>query len=127
MAILEGVVAFSHLNETEKYQGQDTGKYCLTLVLEDKDAKDLEKQGVRLKTYEADDGTTYVQRKFSTKYVVPVLDNDDQPTDAHLPRGSKVRIIWTEGDVHPNWGLGTYLNRVRVLERAEDTSVEEGF
>ena len=36
--ITEGVVAFSNLAETEKFNGQDTGKYSIVLTLEQEEA-----------------------------------------------------------------------------------------
>ena len=39
--ITEGVVAFSNLSETEKYNGQDTGKFSIVLTLEEDEAGKL--------------------------------------------------------------------------------------
>ncbi len=128
MPISEGTVAFCNLNQTELYQGQDTGKYNLTVTLDGDQAHALSEQGIRLKEWEDDEGNVFVQRKFSTKYSVPVIDAEDNEISKDIPRGSKVRVQWSEGFNSPNWGLGTYLQKVRVLELAEDTkATEEGF
>ena len=44
--ITEGVVAFSNLSETEKYNGQDTGKFSIVLTLEEDEAGKLSDAGV---------------------------------------------------------------------------------
>ena len=74
MAVLEGNVAFANLDEHEEYQGQSTGKYSLVLSLEDAQADELANKGVKLREYEG-----VKQRKFSTKYEVPMFDADGKP------------------------------------------------
>ena len=59
MSLAEGTVAFQNLQQTEVYQGQDTGRYTLTLSLEEDVASKLSDEGVKVKDYE---GTA--QRKF---------------------------------------------------------------
>lgn len=113
MATLEGIVAFESLRETDKFNGQDTGKYSVTLTLDDKDADYLEKQGVKLKSYEGKR-----QRKFASKYQPLVFDKDGNTYGGNIPYGSKVRIVWTEGAAHPVHGVTPYLNKLKVLELA---------
>jgi hypothetical protein len=36
-----------------------------------------------------------------------------------LGRGSKVRVMYTEGNEHPIHGTSTYLNKVKVIELNE--------
>ena len=122
MAVIEGTVAFENLNEHEVFQGQSTGKYSMVISLDDSDAGDLEAKGVKLREYE---GTK--QRKFSTKYEVPVLDASGQPFVGRVTRGSKVRLLWAEGQPHPVHGTSTYLNKVKVLEVAEAGEDGEDF
>jgi len=114
MAVLEGNVAFANLDEHEVYQGQSTGKYSLVLSLEGADADMLAEKGVKLREYE---GTK--QRKFASKFDVPMFDAEGMDWRGRLTRGSKVRIQYQEGDEHPVHGVSTYLNKVKVLELAE--------
>ena len=65
------------------------------------------------------------QGKFSTKYDVPVLGADGQPFQGRVTRGSKVRLLWAEGNPHPVHGTSTYLNKVKVLEVAEADDGED--
>ena len=39
MAVLTGKAAFINLTETEQYQGQDTGRYTLTVTLDEDTAQ----------------------------------------------------------------------------------------
>lgn len=114
MAILEGTVAFESLRETDKFNGQDTGKYSVTLTLDDDDADKLEKLGVKLKNYEGKR-----QRKFASKYQPMVFDNEGRSYNGSVPYGSRVRIVWTEGQEHPVHGVTPYLNKLKVLELAD--------
>ena len=114
MAILEGIVAFECLRETDKFGGQDTGKYSVTLTLDDAEAAQLTKAGVKLKEYEGKK-----QRKFASKYIPQVFDADGNEYRGRVPYGSKVRIVWTEGKPHPVHGTTPYLNKLKVLELAE--------
>ena len=116
MAVLEGNVAFANLDEHEEYQGQSTGKYSLVLSLEPEDADKLADKGVKLREYE---GTA--QRKFSTKYEVPMFDVDGKDFVGRLTRGSKVRVKYAEGKPHPVHGTSTYLSAIKVIELAEAT------
>ena len=116
MAVLEGNVAFANLDEHEEYQGQSTGKYSLVLSLEPEDADKLASKGVKLREYE---GTA--QRKFSTKYEVPMFDAEGNEFNGRLTRGSKVRVKYAEGKPHPVRGTSTYLSAIKVVELAEAT------
>jgi hypothetical protein len=116
MAVLEGNVAFADLDEHEVYQGQSTGKYSLVLSLDPEDADKLASKGVKLREYE---GTA--QRKFTTKYEVPLFDAEGNEFNGRLTRGSKVRVKYAEGKPHPVHGTSTYLSAVKVIELAEAT------
>lgn len=122
MAVLQGTVAFANLDEFEVYNGQCTGKYSLVLTLDESDADALSKQGIKLRDYEG-----LKQRKFSTKYEVDIIDKDDEPFRGRLTRGSKVKILWSDGKPHPVHGTPTYLNKIRVLELADNTEGAEDF
>lgn len=122
MSVLQGTVAFANLDEHEVFNGQSTGKYSLVLTLDDPEAEVLSKNGVKLREYEG-----LKQRKFSTKYPVDIIDTDDEPFRGRLTRGSKVKILYAEGKPHPVHGTPTYLNKVRVLEVAENGEGSEDF
>jgi hypothetical protein len=112
--VTSGVVAFSNLTEHEVYQGQSTGRYSLVITMDVADASKLEDMGVKVKVY---DGRK--QRKFASKFHVGVVDTNDAPVNGEIPYGSKVRVLWKDGEAHPQHGVGTYLNKVRVVEFAE--------
>ena len=120
--VMEGVVAFENLTEHEMYNGQSTGKFSLVLSLGDEEAADLDARGVKLREYEG-----VKQRKFASKFEVGVLNSDGTPFQGRVPRGSKVRLLWQEGAPHPVHGTSTYLNKVKVLEVAEQTGESEDF
>ena len=120
MAVLTGKAAFVNLTETEQYQGQDTGRYTLTVTLDNDAAQMLSQQGVKLRDYE---GTA--QRKFSSKYPVRVIDAEDNPFIGPITRGSTIRLSYKTGPAHPVHGTPTYLNAVRVVELADDASIDD--
>lgn len=112
--VTTGVVAFSNLTAHEFYEGKDTGRYSLVATMSEAEANRLEDLGVRVKTYE-----DKKQRKFASQYPVGVVDIDDRPITTEIPHGSVVRLLWQNGPAHPEWGVPTYLNKVRVVEMAE--------
>lgn len=120
--VLEGLVAFENLTEHEMYNGQSTGKFSLVLSLDEEPASDLDARGVKLREYEG-----VKQRKFASKFEVGIQNADGSPFVGRVPRGSKVRILWQEGAPHPVHGTSTYLNKVKVLEVAEQTDSNEDF
>ena len=120
MLTIEGTIAFAELETTEVYNGQDTGKYSVVLSLDDSDATQLADMGVKLREYEG-----VKQRKFSSKFDVPVLNPDGSAFSGRVTRGSKVRLLYTDGQPHPVHGIGTYLNKVKVLEVAEMEGAED--
>ena len=124
MSLAEGTVAFQNLQQTEVYQGQDTGRYTLTLSLEEDMASKLSDEGVKVKDYE---GTA--QRKFASKFPVRIVNANDEPFMGAIPKGSLVRVQYKLGDSHPVHATPTYLNAVRVLELGEESGdgSEEGF
>jgi hypothetical protein len=122
MAVLEGNVAFVNLDAHEMYQGQSTGKYSLVISLEGAEADELAERGIKLRDYE---GTK--QRKFASKFDVPMFDAEGMDWRGRLTRGSKVRIQYQEGDEHPVHGVSTYLQKVKVLELAESEDTGGDF
>jgi hypothetical protein len=113
--ITEGTVAFSNLEETERYNGQDTGKYSIVLTLEPDEAAKLAQEGVKLREYK-----NQPQRKFVTKFSgFPVLDAEGDQISKYIPYGSKVRVMWEPGKPHPQHGVAPYFKKIKVLEMAE--------
>ena len=124
MSLAEGTVAFQTLQQTEVYQGQDTGRYTLTLSLEEDMASKLSDEGVKVKDYEG-----IAQRKIASKIPVRIVNANDEPFMGAIPKGSLVRVQYKLGDSHPVHATPTYLNAVRVLELGEESGdgIEEGF
>ena len=120
MSIAYMQVAFSNLEATESYMGQDTGRYSIVGTLDDENAESLSSQGVKLKVYEG-----AAQRKFASKFKVRVIDAEGNPFIGEIPRGSKIKLSYKTGDAHPVHGTPTYLNAIRVLELAEDTAFDD--
>lgn len=120
LATLEGTVAFANLTEHEVYNNQSTGKYSLVVSLDEATADELDAKGVKLREYEG-----VKQRKFSSKFDVPVLNADGSEFNGRVTRGSRVRLLYTDGQPHPVHGTGTYLNKVKVLEVAEMEGAED--
>lgn len=113
--ITEGTVAFSNLEDTERYNGQDTGKYSIVLTLEPDEAAKLAEEGVKLREYK-----NQPQRKFVTKFSgFPVLDSEGEQIAKYIPYGSKVRVMWEPGKPHPQHGVSPYFKKIKVLEMAE--------
>ena len=133
--VTTGTVAFSNLTEFDVYNGKSTGKYTLTVTLDDSEARKLEDMGVRVKEYvpkdengNPDPSAAKKQRKFTSQYFVPVVDNENHPVSGEIPFGSTVRILWKGKDAHPDYGVPTYMNRIRLVEAAEsEDSVPEEF
>jgi hypothetical protein len=116
MSVITGKVAFVNLEEYEIYQGQSTGKYSVVVTLDDAEASKLEEQGVNLREYEGNK-----QRKFASKFSVDVVDLDGEPETARLTRGSLIRIQYSTGQPHPVHGITPYLDKIRVLELANQS------
>ena len=121
--ITEGIVAFSNLEETERFNGQDTGKYSIVLTLESEEAAKLTEEGVKLREYK-----NQPQRKLVTKFSgFSVLDADGESFGSkYIPYGSKVRILWEPGKPHPTHGVAPYFKKIKVLELAEGGSAGDG-
>jgi len=123
--VTTGVVAFSKLTEHDVYNGKSTGAYSLTITMEPNEAAKLEDMGVKVKEYQKDaESGVKLQRKFRSQFHVPVVDLDGHPVQGEIPFGSVVRVLWTSGDMSPEHGLSTYLNKVRLVEVAENEGAE---
>lgn len=119
MSVAIGTVAFESLNKTDVYNGMDTGKYNITLTLDEASAQELADKGVNLKEYEGNK-----QRKFASKYMVDVFNADGTRFNGQVTRGSKVKVKYSLGKPHPVHGTPPYLSAVKVLELADDMDSE---
>ena len=106
---------FVNVKATEVYEGKDTGRYTVTLTLNDETADELSKKGVRLKSY-GEGADAILQRKFASKFPVRVIDAEGEPFSGDIPYGSTVRISYKYGDEHPVYGVPVYMDGIRVLE-----------
>ena len=122
MEYVMGEVAFSHLTEFEKFKGESTEKYSLTIVLNDEAASKLEGQGVKLKVH---DGKK--QRAFKTKYDFQYVDVEKKPQEGELGRGSKVKVAYKLGQPYGEYGVTTFLQGVQVVERVEPQGEADVF
>jgi len=120
--VTNGIAKYVYLDSTEKYAGEDTLKYTLTISIDDAEAKALEKVGVKVRTIKADDGTTYKARKFSTKYPIPfdmIKTKEGEAIGHDFGAESEVQVLWKLGQEHPTHGVATYLTAIKVNKRTE--------
>ena len=115
MAVIEGKAMFVNVKATEVYEGKDTGRYTVTLTLNDETADELSKKGVRLKSY-GEGADAILQRKFASKFPVRVIDAEGETFSGDIPSGATVRISYKYGDEHPVYGVPVYMDGIRVLE-----------
>ena len=123
MSVINGTVAFANLTEHEVFNGQSTGKYSVVISLDDDEAKKLEAEGVKIRTYK-----DQPQRKFTTKFEdFTVIDNDGEPVSKGSVRwGDKVRIKYNLGNPHPVHGCTPYMQAIRVVEKGEEGLEDDG-
>ena len=120
--ITKGIAKYVYLDSTEKFNGEDTGKYTLTVAVDDKEAKALEKVGVKVRTIKTEDGGSYRARKFSTKYQLAfdMVKTDEGEAIGHdFGAESSVQVLWKAGQEHPQHGVATYLTAIKVSNRTE--------
>lgn len=120
--ITTGIAKYVYLDSTEKFNGEDTEKYTLTVAVDDNEAKALEKAGVKVRTIKTEDGGSYKARKFSTKYPLSfdMIKTDEGESIGHdFGPESEVQVLWKAGQAHPTHGVATYLTAVKVMKRTE--------
>lgn len=120
MSVINGSAAFVHLDQHEMYQGQSTNKFSLTVTLDDASITQLEAQGVKMREYEGQK-----QRKFASKFNVPLYEANGDEFMGAITRGSLVRVQYSLGDEHPVHGITHYLDKVKVLELATGNTDED--
>ena len=117
--VFSGKVAFTSLTKHDEFNGESTGKFSLTVNLDNDSYEKAEALGLRIREREGD-----MQRKFTSKFDVDVVDADDNPYAGEPPRGSEVRVLANIGAISPQWGPSTYMNRVRVVVEGTQEDVE---
>ncbi len=115
--VVEGVVNFSNVTEHDVYNGQSTGSYNLTITMSEDDAESFVSQGVKIKDYKGNK-----QRKFKSNFEIKRVDVEGNTYKGEIPFNSKVRLQYKLGPAHPVHGVPAYLEKVRVLEEAENTA-----
>lgn len=124
--ITKGIAKYVYLDSTEKFNGEDTGKYTLTVGLSSEEAKKLEDAGVKVRTVKDNaTGKDIKIRKFSTQYKLAedmIQTESGEVIGTNFGSGSDVEVLWKAGKPHPTHGVATYLTAIKV---ADDH--EEGF
>ncbi len=101
---------------TESFDGQDTGKYNINLVLSEEDTEALKMKGVIIK-----EGNI---RKLTSGFANFIIkDNEGETTkdaedplpDVELGKGSVVRVSYALGKPNGVYGVPLYFNGVRVM------------
>jgi CRISPR/Cas system-associated protein Cas7 (RAMP superfamily) len=115
--VISGQAAFVNLTEHEVYDGASTGKYSIVLTLDEENAAKMEAQGVKLRNYEGSQ-----QRKFASKFDVPIYELNGDEFMGNITRGSQVRVQYSLGAEHPRFGITPYLDKVRVVELADSAT-----
>ena len=122
---VEGTVAFAYLVDPDQYMGND--KYSVTLTLNPESQDVLKKMGVKLKEYTDKNGVTYIQREFKrqAKWDAPlVFDSEgNRISNDAIGWGDTVRLAVSVGEGNA-LGRGTYLNKVKLLKKAEKVEGE---
>jgi|TARA_R100000656_G_scaffold5418_1_gene7008 hypothetical protein len=115
---LTGETVFNKVNTPDNFRGQN--RYALTIALDKAGKKLAEKNGLATKDYE---GKTQITSKRKADFGQPkVYDVEKNEVDAtHLSLfGDKVTMLVKKGkEPYDNY---TYLERVRVEEKAEGVS-----
>ena len=97
MSVINGSAAFINLAEHELYQGQSS----------------------------PDGGEPQSQRKFASKFDVPVYEANGDEFMGNVTRGSHVRVQYSLGQEHPVHGITPYLDKIKVLELASGDTDED--
>ena len=118
--ITAGEALYVYLDSTEKFNGEDTGKYTLTIGLSAEEASKLEEAGVRIRTIKhPETGKDVKVRKFSTQYKLEDTDirtNSGDVVGTDFGSGSGVSVLWKAGKEHPTHGVATYLTAIKVAD-----------
>lgn len=119
--VATGTAAFVNLLERDTWKGQPTN-YNVTLTLDPDCIDELKNNGVKLKEYE-----DTLQRKFQSNFEVQVLDTEGDNYTGQVPRGSRLKVLYSLGKPSPMHGVTAYLEKVKVIELADPTGSVEDF
>lgn len=130
-----GTVLFSNIVTMPEYNGKSTGKYELTITLDDAQFADSESNGLGVSTSEYN-GQTQHKAKFKSKFklgVKEVVDRYKQPyvdqdgNIKEIPRGSKVLVFTVPKpyEMMGKKGITNYLNAIQVVEEANTVDFED--
>lgn len=121
---LDGVhILFSNINKVDDL----SGKYQVTVTMDEATAADAEAAGIPVKTKEYD-GATQFQAVFKSKFRPEVIAADGQTkvemNGGELGRGSKINIQYSERDWNAAGKSGTArdLNKIQVVEMRSNAS-----
>lgn len=121
-----GTVLFSNIVTMPMFQGASTGKYELTITLDETQAADAETNGLSITRSEYQ-GTEQVKAKLKSKFLMSsktCVDRLKAPyVDAlgnlkEIPRGSRVAVFYTTKpyEMMGRTGVSNYLNAIQVIE-----------
>ncbi len=130
-----GTVLFSNIVTMPTFDGKSTGKYELTLTLDEAQFTDAEANGLGASSSEYN-GNPQFKAKFKSKFklgkkqVVDRFKNpyvDDAGEVKEIPRGSKVVVFTTPKPYKMlgNSGLTNYLNAVQIIEESAAIDFED--
>jgi hypothetical protein len=130
---------FPNLQETEKFDGTDTGKYSLTLVFKPEEVEVIEKAIVKagggkgrspLKLIATDDpyhpGAFQVKAK--SRYQVRVVDAAGSEVDrSRVQNGAEVRVkLGFAPYTQQGGGVTTYLGDIQLLKERKGSDIDFG-
>lgn len=121
-----GTVLFSNIVTMPVFKGKSTGKYELTITLDETQAADAEANGLSIVRSEYQ-GTEQVKAKLKSKFIMNAktcVDRNRKPYVDNLgnlkeiPRGSKVNVYYTTKpyEMMDKSGVSNYLNAIQVIE-----------
>lgn len=117
MEYVDGEVVFSNLTSQDNY-----GKFSIVVTLGEEATKKLESEGVKVKDYEGKK-----QRAFKTKFDFQYVDADKKKQEGELGRGSKVTVAYKLGEPYAEYGVTTYLQGIKVVERVSPSGKGDVF
>lgn len=130
-----GTALFSNITKHAEFNGQSTGKYELTIVLDEGQAADAQANGLQVMESEYN-GETQYKVKFKSKFKLgakDVVDRQKRPYVDELgnikevPKGSRV-LVFTNPKPYTMMGksgVTNYLAAIQVIEEATSVDFED--
>lgn len=130
-----GTVLFSNLTKFPEFQGKPTGKYELTILLDEVQVADAEESGLQVSKKEYQ-GNDQFSAKFKTKFQLngkKVVDKYKEPyVDSNkdlkeIPKGSRVVVFYTQRPytMMGREGMTNDLRGILVLEEEVGIDFDE--